>query len=229
VRLDGRRSDEQALGDLGVAGPPGDGHHHLALPVGEALEPARNGGVDGQPLGELPDEAPGDRRRQQRPAVGHGADGDGQLVGGDVLEHEAAGAGAQRPVDVLVRVEGGQDQHPDVPVGRGQDPGGRLQAVQIGHADVHEDHVGTVPAGHLNRLEPGPGLGDDLDVVVDPQDHGEAPADQCLVVDHGDSDAHAGSVPVGRWATTPNPPPGRGPASRVPPRSRALSRIPTMP
>ena len=38
VRLDGRRSDEQALGDLGVAGPPGDGDHHLALPVGESLE-----------------------------------------------------------------------------------------------------------------------------------------------------------------------------------------------
>jgi peptidoglycan/LPS O-acetylase OafA/YrhL len=38
VRLDGRRSDEQALGDLGVARPPGDGDHHLALPVGEALE-----------------------------------------------------------------------------------------------------------------------------------------------------------------------------------------------
>jgi glucans biosynthesis protein C len=38
VRLDGRRSDEQALGDLGVAGPPGDGDHHLALPVGEPLE-----------------------------------------------------------------------------------------------------------------------------------------------------------------------------------------------
>ena len=38
VRLDGRRSDEQALGDLGVGGPPGDGDHHLALPVGESLE-----------------------------------------------------------------------------------------------------------------------------------------------------------------------------------------------
>jgi hypothetical protein len=86
-----------------------------------------------------------------------------------------------------------------------------------------------VLACHLDRLEPGPGLGDDLDVVVDPQDHGEAPADQRLVVDHGDADAHAGSPPVGRWAATRNPPPGRGPASRVPPNSSARSRIPTMP
>jgi hypothetical protein len=55
-----------------------------------------------------------------------------------------------------------------------------------------------VLAGHLDGLQPRPGLGDDLDVVVDPQDHGEAPADQRLVVDDGDTDAHAGSPPVGR-------------------------------
>src|SRR4029453_13195440 len=108
-------------------------------------------------------------------AVGHRAHGNGELLGRDVLEHEAAGAGAQCLVDVLVRVEGGQDQHADVPVGLGQDPRGRLEAVHIGHADVHEDHVGTVLAGYLDRLAPGPGLGDDLDVVVNPQDHGETP------------------------------------------------------
>src|SRR5215211_9426852 len=44
VRLDGRRADEELAGDLGVARPAGDGHHHLALPVGEALEAAGDGG-----------------------------------------------------------------------------------------------------------------------------------------------------------------------------------------
>ncbi len=34
-----------------------------------------------------------------------------QVLGEGVLEQEAAGAGAQRGVDVLVQVEGGQDEH----------------------------------------------------------------------------------------------------------------------
>jgi hypothetical protein len=40
-------------------------------------------------------------------------DGRDQAVGLGVFEQEAAGAGAQRGEDVLVEVEGGQDQHAD--------------------------------------------------------------------------------------------------------------------
>ncbi len=57
-------------------------------------------------------------------------------------------------------------------------------------------------SGHLDRLEPGPGLGHDLDVVLVPEDHGKPAPHQCLIVDDGDANAHSDSSPIGKWATT---------------------------
>ena len=79
------------------------------------------------------------------------ADGGGELLGADVLEEEAAGAGPQGLVDVLVEVEGGEDED----VGgrrRCSEPAGGLDAVELGHADVHEDDVGLVLAGAGDRF-----------------------------------------------------------------------------
>ena len=59
---------------------------------------------------ELLDQAAGDRGGEQRVAGGDDADGLGELLGPDVLEQEAAGAGLHRLVDVLVEVERRQDQ-----------------------------------------------------------------------------------------------------------------------
>lgn len=56
-------------------------------------------------------------------------------------------------------------------------------AVHFGHADVHEDDVGAVLAGGFDGFEAGAGFGDDLDVFLVVEDHGEA------VVDDGDADA----------------------------------------
>jgi hypothetical protein len=145
------------------------------------------------------------------------------------LSTKALAPAAQRLVDVLVRIEGGQDQHPHIPVGLLKDPGGRFEAVHLGHADVHEDHVRAMTAYGLDRLDAGPRLGHDLDVVVDPENHGEAAAYQRLVVGDDDADAHVGSPLVGSRAVSRKPPPGRGWASRLPPSRRARSRMPTMP
>ena len=49
---------------------------------------------------------------EQRVAVGDEADAGDELLGRDVLEQEAARAGAERVEDVLVEVEGRQYQHP---------------------------------------------------------------------------------------------------------------------
>ena len=68
----------------------------------------RAGGRAG--LGELLDQPAGDRGREQRVAARHDADAVGELLGRDVLEQEAAGARAQRVVDVLVEVEGREHQ-----------------------------------------------------------------------------------------------------------------------
>ena len=61
---------------------------------------------------ELLDHALRDRGREQRVAGGDGADRRDQLLGRVVLEHEAARAGAERLVDVLVEVERREDQDP---------------------------------------------------------------------------------------------------------------------
>ena len=70
----------------------------------------------GRPAHELLDDAPRDRGRQQRVAGGDGAHALNELGARRVLEQEAARAGAQRLVDVVVEVEGGEDHH----LGRGR-------------------------------------------------------------------------------------------------------------
>ena len=60
--------------------------------------------------GELADQSPGDTGRQQRVPGGDHADGIEESFGRDVLQQEATGTCAQRVVDVLVEIEGGQDE-----------------------------------------------------------------------------------------------------------------------
>ena len=70
-------------------------------------------------------------------------------------------------------------------------------------------------------------LCDDLDVILETEHHREPTAHQSLIIDDGDPDAHCS--PIGNRARTQNPPPGRGPASKVPPSKIARSLIPTIP
>ncbi len=84
-RLDGRGPDEQLLTDVRIAGTACDGGHHFALAVGQALDADGQRRVDRQPFRELTDEPPGDGRSQQRPAIGHRADGGHELGRRDVL------------------------------------------------------------------------------------------------------------------------------------------------
>ena len=85
--------------------------------------------------------------REQGVAGGGDAHRVEQPVGRRVLEQEPAGADAQRLVDVLVEVEGREHQHRGLELRVGEDPLGRLQAVELRHADVHQDDVGP-PAAH---------------------------------------------------------------------------------
>ena len=141
---------------------------HLSLTLGQLSEaPARLRRCWAPAAGELGDQAAGDRRRQQRFAAGHDVHGLDELGGLDVLEDEAAGTGAQTLVDVLVEVEGGQHQH----AGRGvgivaKDCPGGLQAVHLGHANVHEDDVRLLCGRNRNRLGAIRGLTDDLNLRV---------------------------------------------------------------
>src|SRR5205823_3034293 len=68
--------------------------------------------------GELLDHTGRDGRREQRVAGGDGADRGDQLLRRVVLQHEPAGPGPEGLVDVLLEVEGGQDQDTRRLVGR---------------------------------------------------------------------------------------------------------------
>ena len=72
------------------------------------------------------------------------------------------------------------------------------------------------------------GLADDLDVVGRSQQHGEAAADERLVVGDGDAD-HVGVRRTGSVARDAEAAAGRGAASSVPPYTATRSRMPTSP
>ena len=134
-----------------------------------------------------------------------------ELLGLLVLQDEAAGAGAERLVDVLVEVEGREDQDPGLAVGREDLPGG-LKAVQLGHPNVHEHDVGLKARSLMNGLVAVGGLGHDVDVVLAGEQHPEARAHHRLIVGHEDADGHRR-----RLAVTMNPPPFAAPAVISPP------------
>ena len=154
------------------------------------------GGAAGRAAaGELLDQAARDRGREQRLAVGDDPDAGDQLLGGRVLEQEAAGAGAQGLVDVLVEVEGRQDQHPDLARALGHHLARGLEPVEVGHADVHEHDVGPQRARRAHRLGAVLGLAHHLDVLLGVEDHAEAGAHEGLVVGEQDAHgAHSGSL-----------------------------------
>jgi hypothetical protein len=108
------------------------------------------------------DEASGKARGEEGVAGGDGADGGVQVVGRCVLEQETAGSGAQCSEEVLVQVEGGE--HQDTGVACGGDAAGGLDAVHVGHADVHEDNVGPVFGRCGDRLAAGAGGAHDVQV-----------------------------------------------------------------
>lgn len=106
----------------------------------------------------------------------------------------------------------------------GGDRGGGLDAVQFGHPDVHEHDVGIEVRHQRDGLRAVARLADDVDVVRVVQDHPQSGAHEGLVVGDDHPDRH-----VGRVARTANPRSGRGPASKVPPRTFTRSRIPSRP
>ena len=166
MRLNRGHGQVQGGGDLGVGAPGRDLLEHLAFAVGQRRENVagrRSGGA--RPSGELGDQPAGDGGGEQRLARGDDRDGVEQLFRRGVFQHEPAGAAAERLEDVLVLVEGGDDEDP----GRRiliavEDELGCLKSAHDRHPDVHQDHV---------RLE-GPGLADGLDAVAGLADHGEA-------------------------------------------------------
>jgi hypothetical protein len=152
-------ADEQLGGDLGIRPALRDQAQHIAFAIGKRLQPpvlARGGRVD-EPF----DESAGDRGGEQGLAGVHGAHCGGELLGRDGLEQESARACPKGRVDVLVHVEGGQDQHSAAGSGCGDQPSG-LDAVQLRHPDVDQRDVRIQVAHQPDGVESGAALADDL-------------------------------------------------------------------
>src|SRR5919106_848526 len=228
VCLDGAQADVQLLRDLGVGAATGDGEQHLLLAVGQGVD--RLVGT-GRPVaaGEGCEQPAGDARGDERVAAGGGADGFAQQLGPGVLEEEAGRAGAQRVVDVLIEVEGGDHDHRHrvLDLGAGQLSGGR-DAVEHGHLYVHQAHIGAQLAGQPYGVLPVARLADDLDAVQGAEDQPEPGAHQVLVVGDQHSDRHP-ATSRGKVASTAQPRSSAGPATQVPPSSAARSTMPVMP
>lgn len=101
-------------------------------------------------------------------------------------------APARRPaVRVLVQVERGEDEDAGA-VSGGDDAAGRLDAVEAGHADVHQGDVRVEFGRHADRLGAVGRFAHDRHVVLALQEHAEAEALERLVVD----DEHGGHCGV---------------------------------
>jgi hypothetical protein len=80
----------------------------------------------------------------------------------------------------------------------GAQPPRRLDAVDLGHPDVHDDHVGPQLERQVDRLAAVGGLPHDLEVVLGAQHRLEPAAGQRVVVgddqfDHADASSSIGS------------------------------------
>ena len=110
----------------------------------------------------------------------------------DRLEHVVGGGGVEGAQRVLV-VGGAEDDG-----GRGlerADRARRAQAVEAGHRDVEQHHVGAQPADHLDGLVAVRRRADALDAVELGQQRGQALARQRLVI--GNEHLHRGHPRLG--------------------------------
>src|ERR1700681_446243 len=150
VRLDGRLANLQLFGDLRVREPASQQLQHLHLAVRQGLEVGTGAPYRRALPGELLDQPFGDRGSKKRLATCRGAHATNQFLGRDVLEEETARARGQRIEDVLVEVVGREDhdlaRHP----GRAQ-TAGRLDAVEAGHSNIHQDHIRPEGADRIDR------------------------------------------------------------------------------
>ena len=186
VCFGGERADHQPARDIGVAESGGDQLEDLALALGELVD-LGGGCLRVRAGGELGNQPPRDRGREQRVAGGDDSDRLQQLVRAGVFEQKGARARAERGVDVLVEVEGGEHEHARLGERRvGAQQPGCFQAVEDGHADVHQHDVWEGSACEVDGFPAVAGFADDLHLLLGRDQCGEAGADGGLVV--GDED-----------------------------------------
>jgi hypothetical protein len=115
------------------------------------------------------------------------------------FEQIAAGAGPHGREHRVVIAEHGQDQHGGVGAG-GDDPAGRVDTVQLGHVQVHDDHIREVGRGQRDRLLAASGLPDHLQAVTGGQQPPEPVTKQRVIVGNQNTDrVHLSPHSLAAW------------------------------
>jgi len=172
---------------------------HLAFSSGEQAEVRR---YCRPAADEVPDKPPHRGRGDQCIAGRRRPDREDDLLGRGVLHQESARAREQPVEDVLVEVEGCEQDHPRRVRRQRDNPFRSIDAAHPRHPYVHHHDVGPEhgrPAGCLHAVAR---LADDLEIGLGPDQLGHASPYHRLVVGEQDPDGHAG---LGRNARTTKP------------------------
>jgi hypothetical protein len=116
-----------------------------------------------------------------------GLDGGGELFDGHALEEVGLSSGLQGAEDVLIAVEGGEDDEAGCGV-FGADADDGVDAAESGELEVHEGDVGAEGAMEFDGFEAVAGFADDFDLGHDVEKSDEALTDDVVVVDDEDAD-----------------------------------------
>ncbi len=228
MELDGPLGDRQGARHLLGRLPRGDQAQHLALAPAQDGAPARAA----HPVQHFRR----DPRLQVRAPAVDGADRAGDLLRRRAFEQIPFGPGPQRAEDALVGVVGGEDDDAAGGARLGQ-AGDRGHPILIAEFQVEQHDVGVEAPDQRHRLVGRSGRPHHRKVRLVLQDRHEPLPDDRVIVD----DEHADHTPAppsagcpissgsGTVARTVVPRPGRLSSRRLPPSSRARSRIPRMP
>src|SRR5258706_13419520 len=216
IGLDRLRGEIDGAGDLGARAAFDDELQHLALARAQALERAfravAGGGSGADPEGGAEIAAPGANRADRR----------NHLRGGRLLEHVARRASLERAMHVLRARVHGEHHDPRLRTLLAQKVRG-LDTVEIGHRDVHHDHVRHELAGDAYRLAAVADFGDDFDVRRGGEQRAQALAHHPVVVGEQHARLHARALATSTM--TRGPWPGSDSMRRSAPTASARSRM----
>ena len=119
-----------------------------------------------------------------------GVDGFKERVRGRAFADESVGARRHRRAHDVCVLERREDE--DARPVKGRDAADSLRRIGAGqprHPHVHEDDVGVQSLGHVERLDPVPGLPHDLDAGLLKKERPERFSDEALII--GEQDAQA--------------------------------------
>ena len=214
VRLDRGLADVELPPDVGVGITVGHQVEHLEF---TRRQHRRTRSADQM------QKAVGDRGRQHRSPLGRIAYRIGEFGPRGVLQQVARRPRFDRSQDVGIGLVGGDDDDPGARR-RAQDALGGGHAVDVRHAQIHENHVGPQGLGHRDGLGPRARLPNDGQVGFGVEHPAQPLADDGMVVDQQDFDRHAGTS-----TAIVVPPPGVGPMDTRPPAWATRVRMPRSP